>query len=233
MKQPPTSPMSKEMDLTLPLVTVPPPESNKENGTIWASSPERLELPRKLFHQSNGSDSPCMSESGSDIYSKREVIHKLRQQLKRRDEMILEMQAQITDLQNSLRDQLTQSTLLQSQLDSANRDLFESEREIQRLRKAIADHCVGDTGSPAKPAITRNWQVQPRNGQVNGFHHSSRELELQCVGMDKRREDVERIEMLKREVEELKGLIEAKEYLLRSYKEELQLELASQIPSIL
>ncbi|XXG78761.1 hypothetical protein AAC387_Pa08g2634 [Persea americana] len=233
MKQPPTSPMSKEMDLTLPLVTVPAPESNKENGMIWASSPERLELPRKPFHQSNGSDSPCVSESGSDIYSKREVIHKLRQQLKRRDEMILEMQAQITDLQNSLRDQLTQSTLIQSQLDSANRDLFESEREIQRLRKAIADHCVGETGSPEKPAISRNWQAEHRNGQVNGFHHNSRELELQCVGVDKRRADVERIEMLRREVGELKGLIEAKEFLLQSYKEELQLGLASQIPSIL
>ncbi|XP_059072781.1 uncharacterized protein LOC131055466 isoform X2 [Cryptomeria japonica] len=32
----------------------------------------------------------------------------------------------------------------QMQLDAANKDLFGAEREIQRLRKAIADHCAGN-----------------------------------------------------------------------------------------
>ncbi|XP_058106243.1 uncharacterized protein LOC131249450 [Magnolia sinica] len=242
IKQPPTSPLSKEAALALPLVTITAPGSIKENGVIWGSSPERLDLPRKPFHQySNSSDSPCISESGSDILSKREVINKLRQQLKRRDEMILEMQAQITDLKNSSDAQLMHSTHLQSQLDSVNQDLFESEREIQRLRKAISDHCMGETGSPKKFVMGRNGRVDPRNGQANGFLDGSRDLESHyagTVGVDGKR-----IEMLKREVEELKEAVEAKEFLLRSYKEqnmelcskmkELQLRLVSQVPSIL
>ncbi|KAK7291717.1 hypothetical protein RIF29_07087 [Crotalaria pallida] len=85
VKCPPNGQVMSESDGGLPLVTVPPAEFNKENGVIWACSPDRLELPSKPYH-SNCSDSPCVSESGSDIFSKREVIQKLRQQLKRRDE---------------------------------------------------------------------------------------------------------------------------------------------------
>ncbi|XP_077244734.1 uncharacterized protein LOC143884814 isoform X2 [Tasmannia lanceolata] len=239
IKRPSASPMSKRTDPVLPLVTIPPPESNKENGIIWASSPERLELSRRPFHPSNSSDSPCVSESGSDIFSKREVIHKLRQQLKRRDEMILEMQAQITDLQDSLKAQLAQSSHLQSEVDSANRDLFESEREIQRLRKAIADHCMGETVSLEKPSVARNRQVEGRNGRINGFFEVGSDSELQFLSAGKGRGDSERIELLKREVGELKEVIEGKEFLLQSYKEQqielcstvqqLQLRLASQV----
>ncbi|KAE8667541.1 Intracellular protein transport protein USO1 isoform 2 [Hibiscus syriacus] len=128
--------------VTLPLVTFPTAEFNKDNGVMWESSADTLELPPKPFYH-NCSESPCVSESGSDIYSKREVIQKLRQHLKRRDDMILEMQDQITKLQNSLNAQMAHSSHLQSLLDVANRDLFDSEREIQRLRKSSADHCVG------------------------------------------------------------------------------------------
>ncbi|KAL6008583.1 hypothetical protein ACLOJK_034097 [Asimina triloba] len=244
IKRPPVSPMSKEADLALPLVTIPAPESSRENGAIWPSSPDRLELPHKPFNRSNGSDSPCMSESGSDIYSKREVIQKLRQQLKRRDEMILEMQTQITDLRNSLNIQAAQSGHLQSQLDAANHELFESEREIQRLRKAIADHCVGGMGSPEKHAMNRQLQAEPANGHSNGLQDISGDMDSQSVGTDRGRSgDGERIEMLKREVGDLKEVIEGKDFLLQSYKEqrtelcakikELQLGLASQVPSIL
>ncbi|KAJ6422546.1 hypothetical protein OIU84_027499 [Salix udensis] len=200
--------MLSESDVGLPLVTVPAAEFTKENGIMWASSPDRLELPPKPFHHSNCSDSPCVSESGSDILSKREVIQKLRQQLKRRDDMILEMQDQILELQNSLNAQLTLASNLQSQINAANRDLFDSEREIQRLRKAIADH----------------WDSNFESFEKGGG-------------------DVERIEKLKREVGELKEVIEGKGYLLQSYKEqktelsmkikELQLRLDSQVPNIL
>ncbi|KAK2980378.1 hypothetical protein RJ640_014551 [Escallonia rubra] len=62
-----------EPEIGLPLVTVFAPEYTKENGVIWASSPDCLVLPQKPFHHSNSSDSPCVSESGSDIFSKREV----------------------------------------------------------------------------------------------------------------------------------------------------------------
>ncbi|XP_043699663.1 uncharacterized protein LOC122650332 [Telopea speciosissima] len=224
-KRPASDPMLKEADLSLSLVTITAPESNRENGLIWASSPDRLEPPPKPFHHSNSSDSPCGSESGSDIFGKREVIHKLCQQLKRRDEMILEMQDQITAFQNSLNVQLTHSANLQSQIDAANQDLFDSEREIQRLRTVIADYCVGEVGPTKKPTVTGDWSAEGRNVHSNGYA------------------DGERIEMLKREVGELKEVIEGKEYLLQSYKEhkaelsakvkELQERLASQVPSIL
>lgn len=215
LKYPPNGHLFGESDGVLPLMTLPNTESHKDTGVIWASSPDRLELPSKPFYHSNCSDSPCVSESGSDIFSKREVIQKLRQQLKRRDDMILEMQDQLSEFQCSLRAQLELSSHLQSQLDAANRDLFESEREIQRLRKVIADHCVGHV-----------------KGHLDG------------ESPEKARDNKEeRIDMLRRQVVELKEVIEGKECLLQSYKEqkkalsmmvgELQLRLESQLPHIL
>ncbi|KAJ0964399.1 hypothetical protein J5N97_029521 [Dioscorea zingiberensis] len=81
-----TSPISKVQSnhkLSLSLVTIRSSDSSKENDVVpWASSPDRLDLPPRQFHHSNSSDSLCVSESGSDIHSKREVIQKLRRQLK-------------------------------------------------------------------------------------------------------------------------------------------------------
>lgn len=215
-----------EPEISLPLVKVPVPEFNKENGVMWAASPDRLELPQRPFHKSNSSDSPCVSEAGSDLFSNREVIQKLRQQLKRRDEMIMEMQDQIAELQNSLGTQLEHSTHLQSLLDAANRDLFDSEREIQRLRKAIADYCVGSEVSVEKSPSQHIWP-EGRNGHANGYPEV----------------EGEKIEMLKQEVIELKEIIQGKEFLMQSYKEqktelsakikELQQRLDSQLPNIL
>lgn len=230
--------MLSEFDGALPLVTVPPAEFSKEN-VVWACSPDRLELPSKPFHHSNCSDSPCVSESGSDIFSKREVIQKLRQQLKRRDDMILEMQDQMAELQNSLNAQLGLSSHLQLQLEAANRDLFDSEREIQRLRKAIADHCVGHVPHDKSSTVTA-WPAETRNGHPNG-HLDGENNNLEPH--EKTRDEEERIEMLRRQVGELKEVIEGKEYLLQSYKEqktelsmkirELQQRLDSQLPNIL
>ncbi|XP_010438583.1 PREDICTED: uncharacterized protein LOC104722159 [Camelina sativa] len=228
--------MVSASDTSLPLVTVSAPSFSKENGVMWATSPDRLELPPKPYnHQSTCSDSPCVSETSSDIFSKREVIQKLRQQLKRRDDMILEMQEQILELQNSYNAQTAHSSHLQEQLDTMNRDLFESEREVQRLRKAIADHSVGcGAGSNGKTSPVAPW-----SGHVNGFMDSESNYESQEKGS----RDGERVEMLKKEVSELKEVIEGKDYLLRSYKEqkielsqkvkELQQRLDSQVPNIL
>ncbi|CAK9309367.1 unnamed protein product [Citrullus colocynthis] len=240
VKCPPTDQMVVASESALPLVMVPASEFNKENGIIWASSPDQLELPAKQFHHSNCSDSPCVSDSGSDIFSKREVIHKLRHQLKRRDDMILEMQDQIVHLQNSLNAQVAHSSHLQSQLDAANQDLFDSEREIQKLRKAIADHCLGQVGPNDKsPSTVRSWSSETRNGHANGY------MDVNCNNFEvpEKVRDGERIEMLKKEVGDLKDVIEGKEYLLQSYKEqktelslkikELQQRLDSQLPNIL
>lgn len=237
-KQQRNNQMPNEHEMALSPVTVSAPEYNKENGVIWQSSPDRLELPQKPFHHSNGSDSPCVSDSGSDIFSKREVIQKLRQQLKRRDDMILEMQDQIAELQNSLSAQLSHSTHVQSLLDAANRDLFDSEREIQRLRKAIADHCVGQVSAYDKPPSVTIWPTEGRNGHANGYVDVDSNMDSSEKGRDG-----DRIELLRREVSELKEVIEGKEYLLQSYKEqktelsmkikELQQRLDSQLPNIL
>ncbi|KAI4312363.1 hypothetical protein MLD38_037180 [Melastoma candidum] len=219
---------------SLPLVTVPSPGYNRENVAAWTSSPDRLELPPKPFHLSNCSESPCVSESGSDIFSKREVIQKLRQQLKRRDDMILEMQDQIAELQNSLNTQLEQSSQLQAQLDAVNQDLYDSEREVQKLRKVIADHYVGQE----KMASSPTWPPEAINGHANGFLNGLNEMDP----FEKGRE-VDRVEMLRKEVGELKEVIEGKDFLLQSYKEqklelswkvrELQMRLDSQLPNIL
>ncbi|KAM3200716.1 putative protein isoform X1 [Capsicum annuum] len=226
-------------EMVLPLVTVPAIEFNKENGRAWPTSPERLELPQKPFHRSNSSESPCVSESGSDIYSKREVIQKLRLQLKRRDETILEMQEQIVELQASLNNQLSLSAHQQSLLDAANRDLFDSEREIQRLRKAIADHCMGQGGSCDKPPTVPVWPAEVRYAHTNGHL----EVDKNSDTSEKGRGDGERFEMLKREKDELKDVIEGKDYLIKSYKEqtaelsikvkELQQRLDAQLLNIL
>jgi predicted nucleic acid-binding Zn-ribbon protein len=211
---------------------------------MWISSPDRLEDPRRPFQYSNSSGSPCVSESGSDIYSKREVIQKLRQHLKKRDEMIMEMQAQIADLKSSLSIQVTQSTNLQSQLDAANRDLFESEREIQHLRRIIADHCVAEALSHEKPLQSGHWQSDGANGHSNGYADGSvDDSELHSVGIEKRKGEVERVHMLKKEVVELKEVIEGKDFVLQSYKEqkvelcskirELQDKISAQVPNIL
>ncbi|PIN24722.1 hypothetical protein CDL12_02545 [Handroanthus impetiginosus] len=168
IKQPCNGQMMTEPEMALPLATVPASEFSKENGVMWSSSSDRLELPNKPFPRSNSYESTCVSESGSDIFSKREVIQKLRQQLKRRDDTILEMQDQIAELQNSLSYQLSHSSHLQSLLDTANRDLFDSEREIERLRKAIADHCIGHIESGEKPTASPVWPVDEMNGHTNG-----------------------------------------------------------------
>ncbi|XP_010553820.1 PREDICTED: uncharacterized protein LOC104823796 isoform X2 [Tarenaya hassleriana] len=235
-KHAPKEQMGSASNSPLPLVTVHTPEFNKESGIMWVSSPDRLELPPKPFnHHSTCSDSPCVSECGSDIFIKREVIQKLRQQLKRRDDMILEMQDQILELQNSLSAQMAHSSHLQGQLEATNRDLFGSEREVQRLRKAFTDQCVGYTGSNGKASPVAAW-----GGHTNGFMDGG---ESNSESPEKGLADGERIDMLRREVGELKEVIEGKEYLLHSYKEqkgelllkvkELQQRLDLQLPNIL
>ncbi|KAG0459335.1 hypothetical protein HPP92_022463 [Vanilla planifolia] len=134
---------------SLPLIKVPSIHSSTDNGEfLWAPVTDRLELPLKPFNNPNSSDSPCISESGSDIHSKREVLKKLRLQLRSRDDMIMEMQAQITDLQKSMNIQVALTTHLQNQLSSSTEFLSDSEREIHRLQKSIADHFVCETGLP-------------------------------------------------------------------------------------
>ncbi|XP_074573543.1 uncharacterized protein LOC141829980 isoform X2 [Curcuma longa] len=240
----PKSLVKNDSDASLPLVEIPSVEPNKGSGSVlWISSPDRLEMPRKPLHHSNNSDSPCVSESGSDVYSKREVIQKQRRQIKRRDEMIMEMQDQITELQNFLNIQYSQSPHLQAQLDCTSRDLFTSEREIQQLRKVIADHCVTEAVSSEKPVDAKYCHQEIANGFTNAYADNINDMEVSCVRVEKENVERERIEMLKKQVQELVEVIEGKDLLLQSYKEqkvelclkmkELQQKLAAQVPNIL
>lgn len=133
----PATPISKENDDALQLVKV----SSKENngGVMWESSPHLLHPPSNPFNHSNTFESPSPSESGSDIYSKREIVRKLRQQLKRRDDMIAEMQSRIADLQTHLTFEIARTAHLQDRINSSNRRVLDSEREIRRLRNAVSD----------------------------------------------------------------------------------------------
>jgi hypothetical protein len=66
---------------------------------------------------------------------------------------------------------------------------------------------------------------------------------LHCLGIEKRKGEIERVEMLKKEVGELKEVINGKDSLHQSYKEqkvelcleirELQGKLSAQVPNIL
>jgi peptidoglycan hydrolase CwlO-like protein len=214
---PPTLPLIKLQSGVLSSNVVGIENSVENGGVMWTTSPDRLEPPRKPHQYSNSSGSPCFSESGSDIYSKREVIQKLRSQLKRRDDMVMEMQSQILDLQNSLNIQVAHNSNLQSQIESANRDLFESDREIRRLQKIVVDRVAG-----------------------KGFYAEKgvEEMDARYAVMEKRMEN------LKKEVGELREVIEGKDFLIQSYKEqkvelygkvkELQIKLAaSEVTNIL
>ncbi|KAL2528110.1 hypothetical protein Fot_20711 [Forsythia ovata] len=151
------------------------------------------------------------------------------------------MQDQIAELQNSVCVQLSHSSHLQSLLDAANRDRFDSDREIQRLRKAIADQCVGHMDSSDKPPAVHLWpaKAEGRNGHANGYL----EVENNLDSSEEGRGDRVNVEMLRREVSELKEVLDGKEFLLQSYKEhkaelsikirELQQRLDSQLPNIL
>lgn len=152
--------------------------------------------------------------------------------------MILEMQDQFAELQNPLGTQLSHSTRVLLWLDAARLDLLDSEREIQRLRKEIADHCVGQVSAYDKPPTVTIWPTEGRNGHANGYVDVESNLDSSEKGRDG-----DRIELLRREVSELKEVIEGKEYLLQSYKEQktelsmkikdLQQRLDSQLPNIL
>ena len=159
----------------------------------------------------------------------------------------MEMQAQIADFKSSLNIQVTLPTNLQSQLDATNRDLFESEWEIQHLRKIIADHCVAEALPHEKPLQAGLWQSDAAAsdyGHSNGYANGSvDDPELHSVGIEKKKGEAERVEMLKKEVVELKEVIEGKDFVLQSYKEqkvelcstirELQEKLSAQVPNIL
>ncbi|XP_020589747.1 uncharacterized protein LOC110031052 isoform X2 [Phalaenopsis equestris] len=219
-KYAPISPMSKDGDDYLSMVKVPSAQSSMDNvRPIQGSLLDRFELPLS----SNNLDSPCISESGSDIYSKREVMQKLQQQIKRRDDMIIEMQAQITFLQNSLNVQMAHTTHLQAQLDSSYRELFYSEREIKRIQKAIADHCACNIISLERPS-------DAANGHAEEHHDDYADAGLLCIGFEKSRgEDV--IEMLRKSVEEMKEVIKGKDFLIQSYKEQ-KMELCSKMTEL-
>ncbi|XP_057845935.1 uncharacterized protein LOC131055466 isoform X1 [Cryptomeria japonica] len=119
------------------------PCNSRENIPLWECL-EQHDISNGHLQQSNSSESVSTSDTSPDLLTKRDVARRLRQQVKRRDDMIVEMQTQITYQQQTITSHFVHMENLQMQLDAANKDLFGAEREIQRLRKAIADHCAGN-----------------------------------------------------------------------------------------
>ncbi|CAA6675448.1 unnamed protein product [Spirodela intermedia] len=90
------------------------------------------------------------SESGSDgVLRRGEVQKKLREQLRRRDEMISEMQAQVAARK-------ARSAHLRSQLDRAGTRLAQSKGELLRLRREAADLKL----------LTNGWARVPSYGKL-------------------------------------------------------------------
>lgn len=88
------------------------------------------------------------------------------------------------------------------QLDVANRDPFDSEREVQKLRKKIADHCVGHVGFNENSPSVGTCSSEPRNGYANRYLNG----DINVESSEKERGDSERIEVLEKEVREEKGV---------------------------
>lgn len=128
-------------------------------SVAWPSAPERHELPRRPYGQSSGSDSPRGSESGSDgVLRRGEVQKKVREQLRRRDEMMPEMQAQVAAARGSLAAEEARSAHLRTLLDYAGARLAHSEGVLLRLRRVLADD---RRTAPKREAADL---IPPRNG---------------------------------------------------------------------
>lgn len=76
--------------------------------------------------------------------AERDMVHRLRKQLKSRDEMILNMQAQISEHDRDMALSHAHICELQSHLEATDKVLLESRVEVEHLRKEVAGYCAPD-----------------------------------------------------------------------------------------
>lgn len=80
----------------------------------------------------------------TNCIAKRDMVHRLRKQLKSRDEMILNMQAQISEHDRDMALSHAHISELQSHLEATDKVLLESKVQVQQLRKEVAGYFAPD-----------------------------------------------------------------------------------------
>ncbi|GLJ12473.1 hypothetical protein SUGI_0191730 [Cryptomeria japonica] len=115
----------------------------------------------------------------------------------------------------------------QMQLDAANKDLFGAEREIQRLRKAIADHCADQWKMHMVLQLVMPITAMEK---LTDFKNRNRARDRkEAMATDEY--TIESVKDLEREVAELKQLVSGKNHLLEAYERQ-RIELCSQLKEL-
>jgi len=93
--------------------------------------------------------------------AKRDMVHRLRKQLKSRDEMILRMQVQISEYERSLSLSEVHVSELQAHLEATSGVLSDLDKEVQLFRNQLADFVKFDA------------KIQDRNESAAGGAESA------------------------------------------------------------
>ncbi|KAH9567217.1 hypothetical protein CY35_03G018600 [Sphagnum magellanicum] len=159
------------------------------------------------------------------------VVHRLQQQLKRRDGMIFDLQAQIIDQGHTVAAHKAQIANLEAQLEEKSKILFHSTQEVEQLQRALADQsvrcdaCSKDCSGFDEREVVKslNMEVEMLAGEVKQLEIDKRELAGEVAHLEcKKRERelvaqvmsqehetlVQRIFKLETELEEKKKLEE-------------------------
>ncbi|CAM6088670.1 unnamed protein product [Calypogeia fissa] len=169
--------------------------------------------------------------------SRRDMVHRLRQQLKSRDEMILDMQAQISDQERLISLHQARCKDLESRLEEANNTLFESNLEIQRLRRAVAEYLTGQFPSSGNSSsISSRRDAYEMHQQDDSFLlRESQRLAKELEMREEEKQELERLadlrikehelvvqklQMLESELEEARKSDFEKDLLLDAYEVE-------------
>ncbi|KAG0583316.1 hypothetical protein KC19_3G126400 [Ceratodon purpureus] len=172
-------------------------------------SPQVSKFCRQLSHNSvcQSNEDPVQSDSQTStalragLTARREMVHRLRQQIRSRDAMIYDMQTQLADQEQMINMHRNHSADLQECVQAVNAKLFEANLEVQRLhRELMAQRAqpIADLDEEcidiAVAEIKRKW-VHPKDFE---------EIILQARRLN---EEVERLE---REKEVKDNLAQAK-----------------------
>ncbi|KAG6555633.1 hypothetical protein Mapa_002869 [Marchantia paleacea] len=183
-----------------------------------------------------GNDLPLSPVSRSGYSSRRDMVHRLRQQLKSRDETIHDMVAQIQDQDRTISLHQAHCRELEGRLDIATRTLFDSEREIQRLRKAVADYLRGhDPGSgdwdlPPMPDVgshedDSDYPETTIDVFLSDHHESEQDVQALILEVKRLTEELKSEQNQKRELERIANEKLMEHEILKERLEQLEEEL--------
>lgn len=113
--------------------------------------------------------------------AKPNMLHRLRQQVKSRDEMLLEVHAQVKDQERMIRLQEAERRELEGRVQVINRSLHEAEVEIRRLTKALS--CcppISDQDSFGHLRVINNAKLGSHGELLRNFVYSSNLPQQSC-----------------------------------------------------